>query len=229
MIYGYCRISRKTQKIERQIENISKFCPDAVIYQEAYTGTKVHGRKEFNKLLSKVKAGDTIVFDSVSRMSRNSAEGVELYFNLLDKDVDLIFLKEPFINTSVYKQSIKQTIDSTGNEIADLYIEATNTVIRLLAKKQIEQAFAQAQKEVDDLHERTSEGLREAKRRGKQVGRLQGSTYTSKKKSSSMELIKRYSKDFDGTLNDIDTIKIIGICRNTYYSYKKELFQSLID
>ena len=46
MIYGYCRISRKTQNIERQIRNIQESYPSALIIQEAYTGTKVVGRKE---------------------------------------------------------------------------------------------------------------------------------------------------------------------------------------
>lgn len=67
--YAYARISRKTQKIERQIENLTKAFPDTRLYQEAYTGTKTEGRREFNRMLSVVNSGDTIVFDSISRMS----------------------------------------------------------------------------------------------------------------------------------------------------------------
>ena len=76
MIYGYCRISTAKQNIERQIRNILSVYPDAVIYQEAYTGTKLYERKEFDKLLKRVKSGDTIVFDSVSRMSRSADDGI---------------------------------------------------------------------------------------------------------------------------------------------------------
>jgi len=65
-VYGYARISRKEQSIERQIRNIQAEYPDAKIIEEAFTGTKVEGRKEFEKLLKVVKSGDTIVFDSVS-------------------------------------------------------------------------------------------------------------------------------------------------------------------
>lgn len=223
--YGYCRISRKTQKIEWQVENISKAYPDAILFKEIYTGTKIDGRKEFNRLLSKAAAGDTIIFDSVSRMSRNATDGIELYFQLFDKGINLVFLKEPYINTDVYQDSVKQTIEATGNEIADLYIEATNQVIRLLAKKQIEKAFEQSEKEVLDLHERTKEGMREARRNGKQIGAVKGSKNNVKKKQPSMESIRKYSKDFDGTLNDLDTMKLIGISRNTYYKYKKEIFE----
>ena len=53
--------------------------PEALIVQEAFTGTKVEGRKEFEKLLKVGKPGDTIVYDSVSRMSRNADEGFRLY------------------------------------------------------------------------------------------------------------------------------------------------------
>ena len=69
MIYGYCRISTPRQNLERQVRNIRNNYTDAVIVREIYTGTKVQGRKEFTKLLKKVAKGDTLVFDSVSRMS----------------------------------------------------------------------------------------------------------------------------------------------------------------
>jgi len=194
--YAYARISRKTQKIERQIENLTKAYPNARIYQEAYTGTRTEGRKEFRKMLSVVKPGDTIIFDSVSRMSRNADDGIKLYMDLYDKGINLVFLKEQYINTEVYKESIQQTIDATGNEIADIYIEATNKVIKLLAEQQIRKAFEQSEKEVQDLHERTKEGIREAKRRGKQVGRVAGSKVTTKKSVEAKSLMQEYSKDF---------------------------------
>ena len=102
MIYGYARISRRSQNIERQIRNIIAMYPDAIIYEESFTGTKVEGRKEFEKLINRVKDGDTIVFDSVSRMSRNADEGIDLYMKLFNRGVELVFLKESYINTEVY-------------------------------------------------------------------------------------------------------------------------------
>lgn len=225
MIYGYCRISRKTQNIERQIRNILKFYPNAKLYTEAYTGTKTYERKEYQKLLNKVVTGDTIVFDSVSRMSRNAEDGVKLYFELFDKGIELVFIKESYINTDVYREAISQSIPETGNEIADLYIEATNKVIRLLAKKQIEKAFEQAQKEVDDLHERTREGIETARNKGKQIGQKKGAVLNVKKKEPIKVEIKKKAKDFNGHMTDRDLIKVLGIARNTYYKYKKELLE----
>ncbi len=230
--YAYARISRKTQKIERQIENLTRAYPNARIYQEAYTGTKTEGRREFNKMLSVVKPGDTIIFDSVSRMSRNADDGIKLYMDLYDRGINLVFLKEQYISTDVYKESIQQSIAATGNEIADIYIQATNKVIKLLAEQQIRKAFEQAEKEVQDLHERTREGIREAKRKGKQVGRVTGMTVTTKKSLEAKRLMQEYSRDFDGTLNDIDTMtqiraRVGTLSRNSYYKYKKELFERM--
>lgn len=222
MIYGYCRISRKQQSIERQIRNIKSAYPEALILSEAYTGTKIE-RPEWSKLYKKAEAGDVIVFDSVSRMSRNAEEGIEAYFNLYERGVNLIFLKEPHINTAVYKESASQSIDLTGNEIADCYIEATNKVLRLLAEKQISLAFEQSEKEVKDLHQRTKEGIESARLKGKQIGRKEGAKVTTKKSIAGKESILKYSKDFNGSLDDTEVMKLSGLSRNTYYKYKKEL------
>ena len=67
MIYGYARISRPTQNIERQIRNIQKCYPQAEIWREIYTGTKTDGRKKFEQLLKIINSGDTVVFDILRR------------------------------------------------------------------------------------------------------------------------------------------------------------------
>lgn len=223
--YGYCRISRKTQDINRQVRNIKEAYPeikDADIFKEAFTGTKI-SRPEFDKLLRVVKSGDTIVFDSVSRMSRNAEEGYTLYQDLYSKGVELIFLKEGYINTETYKTAMQ--VAFTGNEIADVYIEATNKVLMILAEQQIKKAFEQAQKEVDDLHQRTAEGIETARLNGKQIGQVAGAKLNIKKKQPMMEQIKKLSRDFDGQNTDSEVIKITGLARNTYYKYKRELTQ----
>ena len=167
MIYGYARVSTPSQNIERQIKNLQEYNKDIKIYKEKYTGTRIDGRQEFNKMLSKTCEGDIIVFDEVSRMARNKEDGVKLYFELYEKGVELIFLKEPHINTSIYKKALETQITKSGNTIADIYIEATNEVLRLIAKQQIEIAFDKAQSEVQRLKERTKEGIEVARRNGK--------------------------------------------------------------
>ena len=223
MIYGYARISRPTQNIERQIRNITEYEPKAKIITEAYTGT-TQERPEWCRLLKRLKPDDTIIFDSVSRMSRNAEEGIEEYERLYDEGINLVFLKEHQIDTQTYRSAIHQQIEMTGNEIADEFIKAINNVLMILARKQIYLSFKQAQKEVDDLHKRTSEGIKTAKLKGKQVGRPVGVSIVSQKSVTAKQIILQHSKDFGGTLNDPEVIKLIGnISRNTYYKYKKEL------
>ena len=229
-VYGYCRISTKQQSIDRQERNIKAEYQNAHIVKEAYTGTKIAGRKELDKLLKVAKTGDTIVFDSVSRMSRNADEGIALYEQLFNEGIELVFLKELHINTATYREALQKQIDvtvNTGDTATDTFI---NTIVEALkqfqmelAKKQIELAFAQAEKEVKDLHQRTAEGIQTARLNGKQIGQKQGAKLNVKKKAPAMEQIKKYSKDFDGTLKDTEVMQLIGIARNTYYRYKKEL------
>ena len=78
MIYGYCRVSTKHQRITRQVTNIKEVYPTATIIKEFYTGT-TQNRPLWDKLMKQLRPGDTIIFDSVSRMSRNAAEGFKDY------------------------------------------------------------------------------------------------------------------------------------------------------
>lgn len=225
-IYGYCRISTNSQSIERQHRNILAEYPKATIVNEVFTGTKIEGRREFNKLIGKVVKGDTIVFDSVSRMSRNSDEGYKLYEELFNKGIELIFLKEPHINTSTYKKALTNNIEMTGTNV-DFILEGINKYLLALAKEQIKLAFIQSEKEVTDLQQRTREGIETARLNGKQIGQQKGVKLTTKKSIQAKEQILKYSKDFQGTLNDIEAMKLIGLARNTYYKYKKELVREL--
>lgn len=221
-MYGYCRISTKQQSIERQIRNIKAAFPDAVIIQEVYTGTKTDGRNEWNKLHKKAKAGDTIIFDSVSRMSRNAEEGFVLYEELYRRGVELVFIKEPHINTATYKKAMESNISLTGTTV-DYILEGVNKYLLALASEQIKLAFVQSEKEVEDLHQRTKEGIETARLNGKQIGQKQGAKLNVKKSIEAKKLIQKHSKDFDGTLSDVDCMKLVGLARNTFYKYKREL------
>ena len=229
-VYGYCRISTPQQNIERQVRNIAAAYPAAHIVREVYPGTACRGRQELDKLLHCVQPGDTIVFDSVSRMSRSAEEGCALYEELYRRGVNLCFLKEPHINTDTYKQALQRQIGTapeTGSAATDRFVagvmDALNRYTADLAAEQIRLAFVQAQKEVDDLHQRTREGLMTARLNGRQIGQVPGRKLHVKKAAAAKELILKHSRDFNGTLADTDCIKLIGIARNTYYKYKREL------
>lgn len=224
LTYGYCRISHKSQNIQRQLENIIKEYPKAILKQEIYTGTTTE-RKEWQKLKRTLKKDDTIVFDSVSRMSRNSEEGIKEYFDLMEKGINLIFLKEHYIDTEVYQEQIKtnNNLETDDKDLNETILNGIREYLKRLATRQIKIAFDQAEKEVQDLRQRTKEGLRVAKANGKQIGGVVGKTLITKKSIETKEQIKKLSKEFNGNLKDIEIIKLLKLSRNTYYKYKKEL------
>lgn len=221
-IYGYARISTPKQNIDRQVRNIQSVYSQAYIVREVYTGTKFQGRKELDKLLNKIRAGDTIVFDSVSRMSRNAEEGFLMYEELFRQSVNLIFLKEPHINTDTYKKALESNVKMTGTSV-DHILKGINLYLMELAKEQIRLAFEQAEKEVQDLHQRTAEGIETARLAGKQIGQVKGAKLTTKKSIEKKAEILKHSKDFNGSLNDVDCMQLTRLSRNTFYKYKKEL------
>ena len=229
MIYAYCRVSTPHQRLERQITNITELYPKAIIFREFYTGT-TQNRPNWERLMGQIKKEDTIVFDSVSRMSRNADEGFKDYKMLYELGVNLIFLNEPLINTSVFDSTKSNMLNisiKTGNAAVDTFfkgnIELINNFMMALAEEQIKTAFDQAEKEVTDLHSRISQGMREAKKNGVKIGLAKGSTITTKKALVCMAIIKKHSKDFGGSLDDPDVIKLCGCSRNSYYKYKREI------
>ena len=229
MIYAYCRVSTPHQRLERQITNITELYPKAIIFREFYTGT-TQNRPNWERLMGQIKKEDTIVFDSVSRMSRNANEGFKDYKTLYEMGVNLIFLNEPLINTSVFDSTRNNLLNiniETGNAAVDDFfkgnIELINNFMMALAEEQIKTAFDQAEKEVTDLHSRISQGIREAKKNGTKIGIPKGTTLETKKSILCKSLIKKHSKDFGGSLEDPDVIKLCGCSRNSYYKYKKEL------
>ena len=234
MIYGYCRVSTTHQRITRQVNNILSIEPKATIIKEFYTGT-TQNRPHWEKLIKLLRTGDTIIFDSVSRMSRNSEEGFKDYKSLYEKGINLIFINEPLINTTVFNSTKDNLVNinvETGNAAVDEYFKGNitliNNLLMALAEQQIKTAFEQSEKEVNDLHTRISQGIRESQRNGTKIGLDKGTKLTTKKSIKCKEIIIKHSKDFNGTLEDTDVIKLCGCSKNSYYKYKREIKLTII-
>lgn len=234
-IYAYCRVSTGHQSIERQIRNITAAYPTAIVIKEVYTRTKFEGRKEWQKLMNVVKEGDMIVFDEVSRMCGNEEEGCQIYKELFDKNVKLVFMKNEAINTEVYKRTLDNQIKlhlQTGNNATDNFIsaiiEALNSYTMEVAFEQIRIAFRQAEAEVKTLQQRTKEGIETARLNGKQIGLPKGTKLTTKKSVKAKEIILKHSKDFNGSLEDEEVMKLAEVSRNTFYKYKREIKEEVL-
>lgn len=220
-IYGYARISRPSQSIERQVRNIKGVFPTAIIIEEAYSGTTM-SRPKWDYIMKQVKEGDLIAFDSVSRMARTADEGFEVWQELYNRNITLVFLKEPQVNTETYKKALSNAIPMTNTSV-DIILKAINEYLLTLAKEQIRLAFEQAEKEVTDLHQRTREGIETARLNGKQIGQKKGTKLTTKKSIRAKEIIRKHSISFGGSLGDAECTTLAGVSHNTFYKYKNEL------
>lgn len=227
--YGYVRVSTRQQKTQRQIDNIKAYCPGAKMYVEKQSGKNIENRAVFRELLDKVKPGDTIIFDEVSRMSRNAEDGYNLYMQLMEQGINLVFLKERHIDTDEYKRrtrrhiekikSSDQKIDNLINGILDLVAEFESENL----KDNIKIAFEQAENERLLLIKRVTEGKDKSdKHQGRPAGSLNKET---EKAAKIKKMIREQSKDFEGKFSDTKIMReyLPGVARNTYYKYKKEL------
>lgn len=139
MKFGYARVSTDAQSLDRQTDALNKYGVDELL-TEKMTGTK-RSRPELDRLLDKMREGDTVVIESLSRLGRSTK--------------DLLALVELFNERGVILVSLKENIDistPTGKLLV--------TVLSALC-----------QFERDLTVQRTNEGLTAARARGRKGGR----------------------------------------------------------
>lgn len=217
MIYGYARVSTKTQKLDRQITNLTKAGTEK-LFTEKFTGT-TDQRPQWQKLLKAVMSGDTIIFDSVSRMSRNADDGVKDYFDLIEKGINVQFLNEPHINSDVYGQTMEaaQAVKADDTTLNDTLLAGVRAYMQALAEKQIRIAFEQAEKEAKDIKTRVKQGLAASDKQG---GAPEGNQRAAKIRPD--DKIKHFISMHD-TVNKSDLARYLGVSRPTAIKWLKEL------
>lgn len=231
MIVGYARVSTPKQKLRRQIDNLKAAYPDIVVISEIFTGS-TDNRPKWIKLMRQCKAGivGKLVFDEVSRFSRNAEEAIVEYKELYNLGIELEFLKEPHINSKIYRDASERKIEIATDGMDEETAALINTVIGGLndyllsvAEKQIYLAFEHAQKERELLSQRTSEGLKKAKLMGSKVGRQPGQKLVTKKSKRAKRIIRKHFKLFGGELTATQCYTIAQITKSTFYRYLQEM------
>lgn len=89
MIYGYARISDKSQQINSQVEELQAFGCDEIV-QEVITG--ISEEKELNNLVERLEENSTIVCTRVDRLGRNTLQLLQLLKELEDRKINLVVL-----------------------------------------------------------------------------------------------------------------------------------------
>ncbi|RPJ97241.1 recombinase family protein [Rummeliibacillus sp. TYF005] len=199
--FAYVRVSSKEQNIDRQIDTMRKLgIDDREIFIDKQSGKDIE-RPQYKLLKAVVRDGDTIVFDSITRLSRNMDDIKNEYSWFNDNGINLKFIKEPMLNTS--------------NDTSDVMRKAINDIILTILG-----AFAQ--KEREEIKQRQKEGIEAARRRGKHLGRPKAQL-TEKQVEQFNQLYPVWKK---GEMTAVAMMRKMELKRNTFYN-KVKLYEQL--
>lgn len=150
MEYGYARVSTKEQNEERQLIALrAAGLHNHQIFLDKQSG-KDFNRCQYQRLLRRLKRGDTLIIKSIDRLGRNYHEILEQWRIITaEKQAAIVVLDMPLLDTH-------QTRDLTGTLIADIVLQLLSYV---------------AQTEREFIHQRQAEGIAAAKARGVKFGR----------------------------------------------------------
>lgn len=128
MIYGYARVSTKSQahegnSLESQ-EELLKENGAEQIYKDSFTGTKTD-RPEFNKLLQQLKKGDTLMVCKLDRFARSMTQGSELVNSLLEKGIKVNILNIGIMDNTPASKLIRNIFFSFAEFERDMIVERT--------------------------------------------------------------------------------------------------------
>ncbi|WP_342043298.1 recombinase family protein [Bacillus sp. OTU2372] len=197
-IFGYVRVSSKEQNEARQLETMRKEgIEERDIFIDKASG-KNFDRPKYQLLKQMVREGDTVVFDSITRMGRNMNDTMKEYEWFVENGVQLRFIKEPMINNS--------------NEQDDIMKQAIQKIILTLLT-----AFAE--KERDEIKTRQAEGIAVAKDQGKHMGRP--------KTEITQEFEQAYKQWKDNEITAVEAMKKVNLPRSTFYRIVKEYEETL--
>ena len=150
MVYGYVRVSAKDQNEERQIIAMREVgVSEKNIYMDKQSG-KDFKRKQYKRLVRKMKKDDLLYIKSIDRLGRNYEEIIEQWRHLTkEKRIDIIVLDMPLLDTRRGK-------DLMGTFLSDIVLQVLSFV---------------AENERSNIRQRQAEGIAAAKARGVKFGR----------------------------------------------------------
>ena len=196
MDYGYARCSTNESKqdINRQKRELKDMgIKEDNIFFEYESGTK-DDRKELNRLMQIVKAGDSITSLEVSRLTRSTQKLCEIIKEVQERQIKLV------IAGSI-------TIDcSPGREL-----DAISKGMMLMWG-----VFAELERDI--ITARIKSGMKNAKEKGVRLGRPEITMETLP-----YNFLKYYPMFQNGSINLSELSRLSGISRPTIYKYLKLL------
>ena len=122
MVYGYVRVSAKDQNKDRQIIAMREVgVSEKNIYMDKQSG-KDFKRKQYKRLVRKMKKDDLLYIKSIDRLGRNYEEIIEQWRHLTkEKRIDIIVLDMPLLDTRRGK-------DLMGTFLSDIVLQVLSFV-----------------------------------------------------------------------------------------------------
>ena len=192
MIYGYARCStnEERQDINRQKRELYTLgvTDEKYIYWEYESGMK-DDRTEFNKLLDIVSEGDTIATTEVSRLTRSTKHLCEILQTVKDKKLTLN-IGGSFV------------VDCSKGELDPM----TEGMIKMWG------VFAEMERNI--ISQRVKSGMKNARAKGKQIGRPPITMDRLPDK-----FCKYYQKYQAGEINVSEFARLLKCSRVTIYKY----------
>ncbi len=194
--FGYVRVSSKDQNKERQIENMKYLgIEDRDIFIDKKSGKNMK-RENYQMLKRLARTGDTIVFDSLTRLGRSMNDVLEEFRYFEQQRINLQFIKEPFINVNYNGE--------TANDVIQQAVQkATLTILSAFAEK-----------ERNDIKQRQAEGIALAKKKGKHLGRPPVQITD--------QFIQAYRDWQSGKITAVGAMRKYDIKRSSFYKLVKE-------
>ncbi|PEB81160.1 integrase [Bacillus cereus] len=194
--FGYVRVSSKDQNEEWQIQNMKDLgIEDRDIFIDKESGKNME-RENYQMLKRLVRTGDTIVFDSLTRLGRNMNDTLEEFRYYEKHKVNLQFIKEPYINVNYIGENTNDVIQSAIQK-------ATLTILSAFAEK-----------ERIDIKQRQAEGIALARKQGKRLGRPPVEI--------TEEFTNAYKEWKSGSITAVGAMKKYGIKRSSFYKLAKQ-------
>ena len=195
MIYGYARVSTIAQNLDRQLDELTKLGLDeSHIYTDKESG-KDFDRKNYKKLVRKLKPGDVLFIKSIDRLGRNYNMVLDEWrFLTKEKGIDIVVIDMPLLDTRIEGKNL------VGKFIADVVLQVLSFV---------------AENERETMRQRQAEGIRMAKLRGVRFGR------PPLEIPQGFETIAESYKK--GEITSEEAVQLSGLTRGTFYRKLKLL------
>ena len=195
MKYGYIRVSTQQQNIDRQIDAMKELGLDDKELFIDYESGKDFNRKNYKKLIRKLKKDDLVIIKSIDRLGRDYNMIIEEWRLITkEKEADIMVIDMPLLDTRIEGKNL------VGKFISDIVLQVLSFV---------------AQNERENIKSRQAEGIRAAKARGVKFGRPR-ITLPSNFKIIAKQFLNK-------EITNKKTCEILNMTRGSFYRYLKEV------